>query len=116
MKKIKFKFIKSIAVRDINSIEEILKDTRLCRILWIEFLTNPESIYDAVSYLENDIIKNNLTKALSWYLAFKWIFKENKPLEEIKEKVNLKPFQIRGETYRKDRRTFIKGIIYARLC
>ena len=116
MKKIEFTFIKNIATRDVNSIEEILKDSRLCKVLWIEFLINPESIYDTITYLENTIILDSLTKALSWYLAFKWLFKENKPLEEAKEKANLKPFQIREDTYRRDRRTFIKGIIYARLC
>lgn len=116
MDKGRFKFIKSISGKPISTIEEILEDSRLCKYLWIEFLINPESAQDAVSHLENSIIKDNLTKALSWHLAFKWLFKENKPLEEIKDKHTIKPFQIRKETYLKDRRTFIKGIIYARLC
>ncbi len=116
MNKTKFKFVKIISTRDETSIEEVLQDSRLCKVLWIEFLINPPSIYDTVSHLENTIIIDNLTKALSWYLAFKWLFQENKPLEEAKERANLKPFPIRGETYRKDRRTFIKGIVYAQLC
>lgn len=116
MKKINFRFLDKIADRDIGEFREVIKNKGLCRYLWIEFLLNPGIVRTAQEYLKKTKVKNELLKAISWYFAFKWIFKKNPEIERLKENKILSPYSIRGEIYRRERRNFLKGIIYAGLC
>ncbi len=94
----------------------VIKDERLCRYLWIEFLLNPGVVGIAQRYLKKSKVKSELIKAMSWYFAFKWVFIRNPAIERLREKKILFPYSIRGEIYRSERRNFLKGIIYAGLC
>lgn len=116
MIKTNFQYLRTIAGRDIGEPDEVFKDERLCKSLWIEFLLNPQAVKMVQEDLKNPAVKKGLTKALSWYFAFRWLLKRNFAIEQLQKKKKLTPYSIRGEDYRKERRNFLKGIIYARLC
>lgn len=111
-----FKYLSKIAGKKINNLREIFEDRRLCKHLWIEFILNPEIIKVSQRHLKEPLIKAELLKAISWYFAFRWLFKENPVIERLKKKKILTPYPVRGEVYRKDCRSFLKGITYACLC
>jgi len=112
MKAISFKYLQSITGEKIDTLEAILQHERLCKDLWIEFIFNPQLVKKIGTNLENPEIRDELTKALNWYLAFRWLFAKNKPLEELQLNGVIKPYPIKGENYRKDHRSFLKGMTH----
>jgi hypothetical protein len=111
-----FVYLNSISKEDIRTIEDLLKNKRLRKYLWIEFILNPEAVKLSESCMENAIIKESLTDALSWYLAFRWLFQKNEILEKLHKRKTIIPYRIRDNIYRQKRRSFLKGILHARLC
>lgn len=111
-----FVFINSISKEDIKTIEDVLRNERLRKYLWIEFILNPKIAKIAKLYIKNPVAKSSLTDALSWYLAFKWLFSKNEILEELYKEKIIVPYRIKYNIYREKRRTFLKGILHARLC
>ncbi len=116
MKTLNFVFINSVSKEDINTIEDILSNERLGKYLWIEFILNPAIVRECKSLIGNPIVKDNLTDALSWYLAFRWVLPENNTLEELHREAKIQPYKINLRIYREKRRNFLKGLIHARLC
>ncbi len=116
MKKLNFIYINSLSKKEIANIDDILKDQRLYKHLWIELIFNSKLVMAFKPYFDNAVVKKALTDALSWYLAFKWLFPENKALEELYRKNIIAPYKIKNDIYRQNRRGFLKGIIHARLC
>lgn len=116
MKRLIFQYLGRISTKSISSFEDILEDRRLYKGLWIEFLLNPEIIKASQKYRDEPVIKGALAKAVSWYFAFRWLFKTNPAIEKLREKGNFIPFALRGEAYRREQRNFLKGIVYAGLC
>ncbi|MCX7794796.1 MAG: hypothetical protein N2257_10415 [Thermodesulfovibrionales bacterium] len=113
---INLKYLPSLSQNEIRSIEDILTDERLLKHLWIELLLNPDIVNTISSYVSRPDIQKSLQDALSWYLAFRWLLPENKPLEELYEKREVMPYKIKLRVYRERKRDFIKGLIYAGLC
>ncbi len=109
-------YLNVISREKILTFEDILRDKRLTNQLWIELLLNPGLVRICELHMADSIIRDALVQSLSWYLGFKWLLPNNKALEELYEKRVVKPYQIRGEIYRQDRRSFLKGILHARLC
>jgi hypothetical protein len=116
MKTLNFVFINSLSKEDVKTIEDVLSNERLRKYLWLEFILNPEMVKACKSYTKNPIVKDGLTDALSWYLAFRWILPENKVIEELHKDKIIKPYRIKLSIYREKRRNFLKGLIHARLC
>lgn len=116
MKTLGFEYIRSISGKDINTLEDILRDERLRKYLWLEFIFNPEAVNAAQPYIHEPVVKKSLTDALSWYLAFRWILPENKAIECLYNERVIVPYRIKLHIYRQMRRNFIKGLIYAGLC
>jgi len=116
MNTLKFIFLNAISKDTPLTFEDILRNERLGNRLWIELILNPEVVEVCKLHIDNPTVKDALTKALSWYLGFKWLFSDNRSIEELYKKEIIKPYQIKGYVYRKDRRTFLKGILHARLC
>ena len=112
MNSVNFVFLNSIS-KDAKTIEDVLWNERLRKYLWIEFILNPALVKVAESYTA---VKNSLTDALSWYLAFKWLFPKNEMLEDLHEKKIFMPYRIKDDIYRHYSRVFLKGILYAGLC
>ncbi len=116
MQKLNFVFLNSVSKEDIHTIEDILSNERLGKYLWIEFILNPDIAKACKSLIENQIVKDSLIDALSWYLAFKWILPKNNTLEEIRKDAVIQPYKVKLTIYREKRRNFLKGLIHARLC
>lgn len=109
-------YISSISGRDIGSAEELIRDERLFKHLWTEFILNPDLIRSLTSYADNNNIKDAITDALSWYLAFRWIFPDNPTLDELYKNGVIVPYRISNKVYRQKIRGFLKGLLYAGLC
>jgi len=116
MRRLNLTYLNSISNKNILTIEDVLKDERLSKHLWMEFILNQGAVRSASKYLNKQKIKDALCMALSWYLAFRWLVPENKELERLYKNKLIIPYKIRGEIYRQNRRSFLKGILYARLC
>jgi len=116
MSAVNFVFLASVSGESIADFRDILKNERLKKYLWIELILNPQLAAIAALQLDKDTVKESLSDALSWYLAFRWLFKKNEPLEELCNKKSLVPYKIKKSVYRLKRRNFLKGILHARLC
>jgi hypothetical protein len=116
MKTSSFIFINSISKENISTIDDVLSDKRVGKYLWIEFILNPEMVRECQSLIGNSIVRDSLTDALSWYLAFRWLLPENNAIEELHKDTIIQPYKIKLSIYREKRRNFLKGLIYARLC
>lgn len=116
MKIQKLVYIESLSGRGIDSIEDIISDKRLIKFLWIELILNPELVQSLKSYTDNALVRDALTDALSWYLAFRWIFHENIPLDDLHKRGVIVPYRLRDGVYRQNIRGFLKGLVYAGLC
>lgn len=116
MKKLNLRYINSLSKKDIVTIDDILKDQRLYKHLWIELIFNSKLVMVFKPYIDNAVVKNTLTDALSWYLAFGWLFPKNKALEELYKKNIIAPYKIKNDIYRQNSRSLLKGIIHAHLC
>jgi len=55
-------------------------------------------------------------RALSWYLAFRWLFPENEILEDLFKRKAIMPYRIKDDIYKRWSRVFLKGILHAGLC
>lgn len=113
---INFRYLSSLSKERSKKIEEILLNKRLLKHLWIELLLNPEFVNAILRYIYRPDIKASLEDALSWYLAFKWLLPENKPLEQLYKEQKLVSYKVKLRVYREKRREFIKGLIHAGLC
>ncbi len=80
----KLKVIPKFTGMEYNSLEEILKDKRAKKLLWAEILFNDDIDWEKYK----DLIKEDYRKACVYYTNFKYMFKNRKPLEEIKEKID----------------------------
>lgn len=109
-------YISSIAKESVTTVKEILRNERLVKHLWIEFILNPEMAKVSKLHLDNLIVKDALTDALSWYLAFRWLLPKNTVLEELHKKKIIVSYVVRDDIYRQKRHSFLKGILYAKLC
>lgn len=116
MKTLNLVYIDSISGKSIETIEDIIRDERLIKHLWIELILNPEMVINLKSYTDDSNIRNALTDALSWYLAFRWIFLENAALEELHKSRLIIPYRISNMIYRQKNRSFLKGLLHAGLC
>ena len=116
MNTLKLVYLDSISGTRINSIEDIIRDERLIKHLWIEVILNPEMVLNLKSYTDDSNIRNTLTDALSWYLAFRWIFPENAALVELHKSGVIVPYRISNMIYRQQNRSFLKGLLHAGLC
>ncbi len=113
---INFRYLSTLAKEEIKKIEELFLDERLLKHLWIELLLNPELVHTLLPYIRNQKIKASLEDALSWYLAFRWLLPENRPLEQLYKEQRLTPYKLTLRIYREKRIEFIKGLVYAGLC
>lgn len=116
MKKLQIVYLNSISGNAINNAEDIISDERLVKHLWIELILNPEIVVSLKPYTENIKIKKAITDALSWYLAFRWIFPENPSLEKTYKYGGAVPYKITVRIYRQKNREFLKGLLHAGLC
>ena len=116
MKTLTLVYIDSISGKGIDTMDDIIRDKRLVKHLWIEFILNPELVRGFRSYTSDVVIKDALTDALSWYLAFRWIFFENSSLDELHKAGVITPYKIRDAVYRQKLRSFLKGLSHAGLC
>ncbi|GAQ94455.1 hypothetical protein TAGGR_1636 [Thermodesulfovibrio aggregans] len=116
MNAINFKYLQSISKKHIESIEELICDERLLNHLWIEIIVNPDIVNVLFPYVENAKIKKAFEDALSWYLAFNWIFPTNIPLEQLHKKGIISYYRVKLKNYMQNRRNFIKGLIHEGLC
>lgn len=116
MKKLALVFLDSISGKKIETIEDVIRDERLIRHLWIEFILNSEMVTNLKSYADDSNIRNALTDAMSWYLAFRWIFPENAALDELHKSGVIVPYRISNMIYRQKSRSFLKGLLHAGLC
>lgn len=113
---INFKYLSSLSKEEIKKIDELFLNERLLKHLWIELILNPEVVHTLLPYIHDPKIKASLEDALSWYLAFRWLLPENRPLEKLYKEQRLIPYKVRLKVYREKRREFIKGLVYAGLC
>lgn len=113
---IKLKYLPALSKYKYFCCEDIIKDKRLCKNLWLEFLLNSSLAEAAKKANNNPPIEQQLLKALRWYCAFRWLFKKNYFLDKLLAEKKRQIPSLRGEEYRKERRSFIKAIIYAGLC
>lgn len=105
-------YLHKLTDKNIKTLEHLLKNSRLLQHLWVEMIFNPTLCKECTKQIDKVEIKNAFTKALSWYLAYKWLFAKNPVLEELGSKGYIKPFPIRDEVYKRDYRTFLKGILH----
>ena len=112
MDSVNFVFLNSIS-KEIKTMEDVLINERLKKYLWIEFILNPALVKIAESY---PTVNDSLTDALSWYLAFRWLFPTNEMLEDLNEKKAFMPYRITDDIYRRWSRVFLKGLLHAGLC
>lgn len=92
----KLKVIPAFTGKDYSSIEEILKDRKTKKLLWAEILFNDE--IDWEKYKSK--VKEDYKKAAVFYTNFRYLFKNRKPLPEIKEKLDEKEIRRFEEIYR----------------
>ena len=116
MKTLNLVYINSISGKSINSIEDIIRDERLIKHLWIEVILNPDVVLNLKLYTGDANIRNVLTDALNWYHAFRWIFPENAALDELHKSGVIVPYRISNMIYRQKSRSFLKGLLHAGLC
>lgn len=116
MKTLNLVYIDSISGKGIDTIDDIIRDERLIKHLWIELILNPELVRSFKSYTDEVAVKDALTDALSWYLAFRWVFPENIPLDELHKRGVIVPYRVRDRVYRQKIRGFLKGLLHAGLC
>lgn len=116
MNRLPIVYLDSISGNEINNTEDIIRDERLVKHLWIEIILNPELIVRLKPYADNNKIKNAINDALSWYLAFRWIFRENSSLEYTYINGGAVPYKVTGRLYRQKNREFLKGLLHAGLC
>ncbi|MCC7201841.1 MAG: hypothetical protein IT393_04140 [Nitrospirae bacterium] len=116
MKIQKLVYIDSLSGRGIDSVEDIINDKRLIKFLWVELILNPELVQGLKSCMDENVVRDALTNALSWYLAFRWIFHENIPLDDLHNRGVIVPYRVRDGVYRQNIRGFLKGLVYAGLC
>jgi len=116
MKTIYFVFINSLSKEEIKTVEDILRNERLKKYLWVEFILNPQIVKISELYMGNTIVKDSLVDGLSWYFAFKWLLPKNEPLEELYQKKIILPYRVKDDIYRQKRSSFLKGILHAQLC
>jgi len=69
MKKLTLVYLDSISDKSIETIEDIIRNERLIKHLWIELILNPEVVTDLKSYTVDPDIMKAFTDALSWYLS-----------------------------------------------
>jgi len=112
MSSINFVYLNSIS-RDVKTIEDVLNNERLKKYLWMEFILNPALVKVAESYTT---LKDCLADALSWYLAFRWLFPKNEILEDLFKRKAIMPYRIKDDIYKRWSRVFLKGILHAGLC
>lgn len=103
-------YLQKLTDKPINTFDSLLCETRLLKNLWLELIFNPKLVKICEEKIENLVVKDALTQALSWYLAFRRVFKNNFPLEELKEKNLIEPFVVKGNIYRRYYRAFVKSI------
>ena len=115
MKILNLSYIDSISGKDINTIDDIVRDERLIKHLWIELILNPAIVRKVKPYTDSVGIRDALIDALSWYLAFRWIFPENTSLDELHKEGVITPYRVRNRVYRQKIRGFLKGLIHAGL-
>ena len=111
MSSIHLTYLQKLSDKTVNTLDCLLKETRLLKRLWLEMIFNPELVKECEKRIASPIIKNALIKALSWYLAFRWLFKKNPSIEKLAQKKIIKPFIIRDDDYKKDYRAFLKSIL-----
>ncbi len=116
MSQVNFVFIDSVAGENITDFGDILRNERLKKYLWIELILNPQLAAIAAQHMEQDAIRESLSDALSWYLAFRWLFQKNEELENLHNEKVIVPYRIKNRAYSLKKRNFLKGIIHARLC
>lgn len=116
MKTLNLAYIDSISGKDIDTVDDIIRDERLVKHLWIELILNPAIVRDVKPHTGIVAIRDALTDALSWYLAFRWIFPENTSLDELHKEGVITPYRVRNRVYRQKIRGFLKGLIHAGLC
>lgn len=116
MERLPLIYIDSISNKEINNTEDIISDERLVKHLWIELILNPELIVRLKPYTDNVKIKDAIIDALSWYLAFRWIFPENPSLDYTFKNGGAIPYKVTGRVYRQKIREFLKGLLHAGLC
>ncbi len=92
----KLKIIPAFTGKEYLSIDEILKDKKAKKLLWAEILFNDE--IDWEKYKEK--IKEDYKQAAVFYTNFKYLFKNRKPLPEIKERVDERKIRRFEEIYR----------------
>ena len=103
-------YLQKLTDKPINTFDDLLHETRLLKNLWLELIFNPKLVKICEEKIENSVVKDALIQALSWYLAFRRLFKKNFSLEELKEKKLIEPFVVKGNIYRKYYRTFVKSL------
>ncbi len=116
MKSIQFAYLCAVSGKRINSFENALADKRLIKHLWIEFLFNSEAVESAEDFIHYADIKDALSDALSWHLAFRWLLPENAALMKLHAHKQLLPHPVTQNVYQKLKRNFLKGILHAGLC
>lgn len=116
MDEINFRYLDSLSKKEIKSIDDLLSDERLLNYLWIELIFNSDLVDIIINYISFPKIKQSLEDAISWYFAFRWIFPENKKLEELKRNNLVLPHRVKFKEYKEKKRNFIKGLMYAGLC
>lgn len=116
MKRHNFHYINAISKERIETLDGALKNRRLIKHLWIEFILNSEAVESAKKYLDTTTVEEAITDALSWYLAFRWLLPENTALEGLHKQGIIRPYRISNDIYRGKRRSFLKGILHAGLC
>lgn len=109
-------FIDSVSGENITDFGDILKNARLNKYLWIELILNPQLAAVAALQMEKEAVRESLSGALSWYIAFRWLFDKNETLEELYSERLIVPYKIKNKIYRLNKRNFLKGIVHARLC
>src|SRR3989304_4806063 len=114
MKKLTLVYLDSISGKSIETIEDIIRNERLIKHLWIELILNPEVVTDLKSYTVDPDIMKAFTDALSWYLAFRWIFPGNAALEELHKSHLITPYRISNMIYRQKNRNFLKRSLACR--
>jgi len=111
MDKVNFPYIRKIANGSISSVEDVLQDQRLLRNLWLDLILEPALVKECKKFIDRPSVKEELTKALSWCSAFKWLFGRHLFLEELAEKGVIPLRSLSAQDFRKDYRSFLKGII-----
>lgn len=105
-----FPYIRKIAAGSIHSVEDVLRDERLRRNLWIDLILEPTLVKECGKFIDIPSVREELTKASSWYSAYKWLFGKHLFLEELAQKGVIASTPLTARDFRKDYRSFLKGI------